>query len=83
MKIQKMEKNAPDGLIKFYCVDMGKVRFLVGKSESIWYDKDKKRLIPIWLDGKGLFIYKLAFKIKSNQIKNKNKTIELFKKSLK
>jgi hypothetical protein len=80
MIIKRMEKEAPDGLIKFYCVDIGKVRFLIGKSESNWYDKNKKRAIPIWIEEKGLFIYKYAFKIKSNQSKNK-KNIEFLKTS--
>jgi hypothetical protein len=63
MKVIKYEKNSPDGLINLSYVDIGKFRFAAAKSESIWYDKNKSRKIPIWLDKKGLYIYKLSFMV--------------------
>ncbi|RHW31878.1 hypothetical protein [Oceanobacillus profundus] len=63
MDIWRYDQEAPDGLVKCLYVDVGKFRLFFALSESAWYTKGKKRLIPIWIKDKSLFIYKLAMRI--------------------
>jgi hypothetical protein len=67
MIITKYTEEAPDGLIRCTYVDIHNFRLLIAISESNWYTKGKKRLIPIWINKKGFFAYRLAIKLGFNK----------------
>lgn len=63
MNIIRYDQDAEDGIIKSVYVDSGKYRLLISFSHKNWYTRGKKRIIPIWISKKGLFIYRLAIRI--------------------
>lgn len=65
--IANYTEESPDGLIKCKYIDIYNFRILFALSESNWYTKGKKRLIPIWISKKGLFVYRLAIKVGLNK----------------
>lgn len=62
--ITRYDHKASEGLIKCLYIDFKRFRVLIALSETVWYTKGKKQLIPISFDGNQLFVYKLALGIR-------------------
>lgn len=60
VKCVKYQHEGKDGLINCLYFEFKMYRLVFAISEVNWYTKGKKRLIPIWIDETGLFIYRLA-----------------------
>lgn len=63
MTIVRYDMELEGGTVKSTYVDMWKFRLLMSLSHKNWYTKGKRRLIPIWISKKGLFIYRLAIRV--------------------
>lgn len=62
MHIIRYDTEIDGGIVKSIYVDIGKYRLLLSLSHENWYTKGKKRLIPIWISKRGLFIFRLAIR---------------------
>lgn len=72
MIITKYRYMGDDGLIKCNYIDFYGLRFLLAISESNWYTKGKKRLVPIWFDreARSFFCYKVAVRFGRKSVKS-------------
>lgn len=61
--IIRYDTQTEEGLVKSVYVDIRDWRLLLSWSDTNWYTKGKKRLIPVWWDKKGLFIFRLAIRM--------------------
>lgn len=63
MKLCKYSIDGVDGIIKFHTYDLFDYRLTIAISDGDWYEEDRPRLMPYWIDKDGLFAGRLAMKI--------------------
>lgn len=63
MNIFRYDQESSDGLVRCLYIDINDFRMLFALSESVWYTKGKERRIPVFMNKKGLFIYKLGIRL--------------------
>jgi len=61
--IIRHDKDTSGGVIKCLYIGILKFRLLIALGSSNWYQKGKKRRIPIWISKEGLFMYRIALRI--------------------
>lgn len=68
MYIAKFIKETDTEEINCMSIALGKLQITFALAESNWETKGKKRIIPIYANKKGVFLFKLAvtFKIKDS-----------------
>lgn len=64
MNYVKYRQEAHDGPIHGIYAECGRYCVAVAWSSANWYDTEKPRKIPLWIDREGLFAWRLAFSIR-------------------